>query len=93
GREYGPDQVRAQIAASHAAGVDEFILWDAAGTYTAEALAPTAETPALGTSTAAPKSAPMPVRLPDAKPTAKAKAGTTRRTRPTRTSQPLPGLE
>ena len=92
GRDYGPDQVRAQIAASRAAGVDEFILWDAAVTYTGEALEPTAATPALGTSTAAPKSAPLPVRLPDPKPTATAKPGTTRRARPTPTSQPSPGL-
>jgi peptidoglycan/xylan/chitin deacetylase (PgdA/CDA1 family) len=92
GRDYGPDQVRAQIAASRAAGVDEFILWDAAVTYTGDALEPTAATPALGMSTAAPKSAPMPVRLPDAKPAVKAKPGRTRRTRPPPTSQPLPGL-
>ncbi len=91
GREYGPNQVRAQIAASRDAGVDEFILWDAAVTYTAEALEPTAAVPAIGASTARPKSAPMPVRLPDPKPAAKAKLGPTRRARPAQT-QPLPGL-
>ena len=30
GRDYGPEEVRAQITASRAAGVDEFLLWDAA---------------------------------------------------------------
>jgi hypothetical protein len=38
GRTYGPAEVRAQIDAARAAGADEFILWDAAVTYTAEAL-------------------------------------------------------
>jgi len=92
GRDYGPAQVRAQIAASRAAGVEEFILWDAAVTYTAEALAPTAETPALGMSTAAPTGAPMPVRLPGAKPPANAKTGAAPRTRSAPSAQPLPGL-
>jgi hypothetical protein len=92
GREYGSDQVRAQIGASRAAGVDEFILWDAAVTYTAEALAPTAATPAVGVSTAGPERAPMPVRLPDPRPTPKAKLPRTSRARPTPSAQPLPGL-
>ena len=65
GRAYGPAEVRAQIEASRDAGVPEFILWDAAVTYTAAALEPTAELPAVGLDTEIPKDAPMPVRLPD----------------------------
>ena len=65
GRTYGPAEVRAQIKASHDAGVDEFILWDAAVSYTADALEPTAQLPALGVTSDAPRDAPMPVRLPD----------------------------
>lgn len=38
GVTYGPAEVRAQIEASRAAGADEWILWDPAVTYTAEAL-------------------------------------------------------
>jgi hypothetical protein len=70
GRDYGPAEVRAQIEASKDAGVDDFILWDAAVTYTADALDPTAKVPALGLTTAPPKDAPMPVRLQDPKPPA-----------------------
>ncbi|MGZ8696187.1 MAG: putative glycoside hydrolase [Gaiellaceae bacterium] len=92
GLEYGPDQVKAQIAASRDAGVDEFILWDAAVTYTDEALEPTAGVPAIGFSTSPPKSAPMPVRLPDAKPAVKAKRDATPRARPVPNTQPSPGL-
>jgi peptidoglycan/xylan/chitin deacetylase (PgdA/CDA1 family) len=57
--------VRAQIRASRNAGVDEFILWDAAVTYTADALDGTAKLPALELTSAPPKDAPMPVRLPE----------------------------
>ena len=39
GVSYGPDEVRAQIEAARADGIDEFLLWDPAVTYTAEALA------------------------------------------------------
>jgi len=64
GRTYGPNEVRAQIKGARDAGADEFILWDAAVTYTAEGLEPTAARPALGLATAAPKGAPGPIRLP-----------------------------
>jgi len=63
GRDYGPEEVRAQIRGSREAGVDEFILWDAAVSYTEAALEPTAPMPALGLSTASPPHAPGPVRL------------------------------
>ena len=68
GRDYGPAEVQAQIKASRDAGVDDFILWDAAVDYTADALEPTAKVPALKVTATAPKNAPMPVRLPDASP-------------------------
>jgi hypothetical protein len=42
GVDYGPDQVRAEIAGAHEAGIDEFLLWDPAVTYTAAALTPDA---------------------------------------------------
>ena len=64
GRDYGPAEVRAQIRASREAGVDEFLLWDAAVTYTADALDATAAVPALGEATEPPPGTPMPVRLP-----------------------------
>jgi hypothetical protein len=66
GHDYGPAEVRAQIRASREAGVDEFLLWDAAVTYTAEALDGTAAVPALGEAAEPPDDAPLPVRLPDA---------------------------
>lgn len=65
GRDYGAAEVRAQIRASRNAGVDEFILWDAAVTYTADALDATAKVPTLELSTAPLADAPLPVRLPD----------------------------
>lgn len=40
GVTYGPREVRAQIEAARDAGVDEWLLWDPAVTYTSEALAP-----------------------------------------------------
>ena len=58
GRTYGPAEVRAQIKASRDAGVDEFILWDAAVTYTADALEPTAQLPAVGNSSEPPRTPP-----------------------------------
>jgi hypothetical protein len=66
GRDYGPAQVRAQIRASRDAGVDEFILWDAAVTYTGDALDPSAGVPALALTSEPPPGTPLPVRLPDA---------------------------
>ena len=47
GWDYGPAEVAAQIRAARDAGMDEFILWDPAVTYTAEALEATAKRPAL----------------------------------------------
>ncbi|HWG55437.1 MAG TPA: putative glycoside hydrolase, partial [Gaiellaceae bacterium] len=72
GRDYGPAEVRAQIDASRDAGVPDFILWDAAVTYTAEALTPDAKVPVLELTTEPPKNAPLPVRLPDPKPVPRA---------------------
>ena len=40
GVDYGPAEVRAQIQAAEDAGVLDFLLWDAATTYTREALDP-----------------------------------------------------
>ena len=64
GRDYGVDEVRAQIRASREAGVDDFILWDAAVTYTEDALAPDAPRPALSLTSEPPPDAPGPVRVP-----------------------------
>jgi Polysaccharide deacetylase len=83
--------VRAQIRASRDAGVDEFILWDAEVVYTADALDANARTPALGERKATPtRGAPMPIRLPDPKPAAR--AGAVPAAQKT-TKQPLPGLD
>ena len=38
--EYGPDEVRAQIEATEAAGASGWLLWNAAGRFQVEALAP-----------------------------------------------------
>ena len=38
GVDYGPAEVRAQIEAAHDAGIDEWLLWDPAVTYTRDAL-------------------------------------------------------
>ena len=86
GRTYGPAEVQAQIAAARDAGVDEYLLWDAGVTYTAEALAPTAKRPALGVVTAPTADAPGPVRLRGATPISR--PAPVRRTR----SRPLAGL-
>lgn len=48
GVEYGPAEVKAQIRAARDAGVNEFLLWDPAVTYTAKALAPNARFPTTG---------------------------------------------
>ena len=42
GVTYGPAEVRAQIDAARRAGIDEFLLWDPAVTYTTDALTPNA---------------------------------------------------
>ena len=48
GAEYGPAEVKAQIAAARDAGVRDFLLWDPAVTYTSKALAPNARFPTTG---------------------------------------------
>ncbi|HET7046145.1 MAG TPA: putative glycoside hydrolase [Gaiellaceae bacterium] len=53
GRSYGPAEVRAQIDAARKVGADEFLLWDAAVTYTADALTPDAPTSTAGLARAA----------------------------------------
>ena len=55
GVDYGPAEVAAQIRAARDAGMDEFILWDPAVTYTADALEPTAKRPALDLRTTPPE--------------------------------------
>jgi peptidoglycan/xylan/chitin deacetylase (PgdA/CDA1 family) len=44
GVDYGPAQVGAEIRGAHDAGIDEYLLWDPAVTYTAAALPPNART-------------------------------------------------
>jgi hypothetical protein len=44
GRTYTSKDVRAQIDAARRLGMDEYLLWDPAVTYDADALAPTAAT-------------------------------------------------
>nr|MBA2383596.1 polysaccharide deacetylase family protein [Actinomycetota bacterium] len=90
GRDYGPAEVRAQIKGARDAGADEFLLWDPAVTYTADALDPNAKRPALGITSAQPKDAPGPVRLPDPKPVPKPVATPVSNRRASR--QPQPGL-
>ncbi len=93
GRTYGPAEVRAQIRASRDAGVPEFILWDAAVSYTADALEQNARTPALGERGARPPvGAPMPTRLPDPKLEPADRASTVSARKNT-SKRPLPGLE
>ncbi|MEO5633896.1 putative glycoside hydrolase [Gaiella sp.] len=74
GYTYGPAEVADQIRAAREAGSDEFLLWNAAVTYTSGALGTTAKVPALGQGTSSAVSAPGPVRLPDLKPAKKAAA-------------------
>jgi hypothetical protein len=56
GVRYGEREVRAQIDASSAAGIDEFLLWDPKVTYTGAALDPDAALPAAGSRVSAPGS-------------------------------------
>jgi hypothetical protein len=56
GVQYGEREVRAQIDASSAAGLDEFLLWDPNVTYTGNALDPDAALPAAGSRLSAPGS-------------------------------------
>lgn len=46
--EYGPDEVAAQIDAASDVGIDEWLLWDPAVTYTASAITPNAKLPTTG---------------------------------------------
>ena len=68
GWDYGPAEVAAQIRAARDEGMDEFLLWDPAVTYTADALEQTAKRPALDLRTAPPRDLPGPRRLPDPQP-------------------------
>jgi hypothetical protein len=63
GIEYGEREVRAQIDATSAAGIDEFLLWDPTVTYTGSALAQDAVLPTTGTRATAPGSGQL-VTLP-----------------------------
>jgi peptidoglycan/xylan/chitin deacetylase (PgdA/CDA1 family) len=49
GVTYGTAEVNAQIRATRDAGIDEFLLWDPAVTYTGDAIPTTAKLPAVGT--------------------------------------------
>jgi hypothetical protein len=89
GYTYGPAEVAAEIRASRDAGADEFLLWNAAVTYTGDALETNAKMPALGLGTSVAVSAPGPIRLADPKPlTVVTKAPANASTR----SGPLSGL-
>ncbi len=57
GVQYGEPEVRAQIDAASAAGIDEFLLWDPRVTYTGAALETDAALPAVGSRASAPGSA------------------------------------
>ncbi len=65
GVDYGPAEVRAQVEAAQDAGIDEFLLWDPAVTYTGAALKANARFPATGTAKAAAGSEEL-VALPSA---------------------------
>jgi hypothetical protein len=56
GVQYGEREVRAQIEAASAAGIDEFLLWDPNVTYTGAALETDAALPAAGSRASAPGS-------------------------------------
>ena len=88
GRDYGPEEVRAQINGARDAGADDFLLWDPAVTYTEDALDAKARRPALGVTTERPKDAPGPIRLPDPKPAPTPVA----KPAPVASKQPAPGL-
>jgi hypothetical protein len=53
GRQYGSKEVKAQVDAARADGIDEFLLWDPEVTYTTRALARNAPFPTTGTRAAA----------------------------------------
>ncbi|MCC6224412.1 MAG: polysaccharide deacetylase family protein [Thermoleophilia bacterium] len=63
GVDYGPAEVKAQIDGAADAGLDEFLLWDPAVTYTAGALAGGAELPTVGVAKPGQASAEL-VKLP-----------------------------
>ena len=61
--EYGDREVRAQIDAARAAGIDEYLLWDPRVTYAGGALTPNAALPTAGSRATAPGSQQL-VKLP-----------------------------
>jgi hypothetical protein len=63
GVQYGDREVRAQIDATRAAGIDEFLLWDPRVTYAGGALVPNAPLPTIGSRASAPGSQRL-VKLP-----------------------------
>jgi hypothetical protein len=63
GVDYGEREVRAQIDATRAAGINEYLLWDPRVTYTDAALKPTAPLPTVGSRDSAPGSQQL-VKLP-----------------------------
>lgn len=75
GRQYGRKEVKAQIDASRAAGIDEFLLWDPEVTYTAAALKPGAPLPTTGTRASAVGSSRLVVLKPSPSPDAPVKSG------------------
>jgi len=68
GVTYGEDEVRAQIRAAHRDGIAEFILWDPAVTYTAEALDGNARTTTRGLARVRTEPAATPVAAPKQEP-------------------------
>ena len=74
GVTYGPAEVRAQIEAARDVGIDEWILWDAAVTYTAEALDRHPRLPPIKTVRHEPKP-PVPVPGAAAQPAKAAEGG------------------
>jgi peptidoglycan/xylan/chitin deacetylase (PgdA/CDA1 family) len=63
GVEYGDREVRAQIDATRAAGIDEYLLWDPRVTYAGGALTSNASLPTVGSRATAPGSQQL-VKLP-----------------------------
>lgn len=72
GVDYGPTEVRAQIDGAADAGLDEFLLWDPAVTYTAGGLAGGAALPTVGVAKPGQASAEL-VKLPSTSGTAGSK--------------------
>ena len=64
GVEYGEREVRAQIDATLAAGIDEYLLWDPTVTYASGALTRNAPLPTVGSLTASSPASRQLVQLP-----------------------------